>query len=500
MTIKQKTNLFLIINGLLSIGLIFLVFTNLSRLDNILDTELPGTVGALNETVFIKYLSEKTLYYDEVLTQSARNYAFSARPEWKERYRDFEVRLQEVIDEALAAGNQQDQANFKQLSRANDSLVALEYRAFALSDRGDRQGALQILNSQTYSRLKQDYLESLRDYQEFKDREVENNLSTIQHLISRHAANEKELILNLKVGFVAYVVLLLALTWITSFVFLRIVINRLLILREGAEKIKEGAFDYRIRLQSKDEFQDLAMAFNSMAGSLRDMTRKINRATLKKELADQRNLFSRELHDRLGIIISSLKLHVEKLNPRNAAAGSRHRQSVYDDCRHLLDEAYSQLRELANNPVPGAIVKKGLKRSLNKLFSRTEMIFSLPIKFITNIDENDFSDSAKASLYGLIRELLNNTIKHASADSITVQIIKHEDHYLLMFEDDGKGFALDELNDTPGKGLANVRHRVDNMGGRFFIDSCPGKGATVTIELPPAAPAASSDQPNRITR
>ena len=481
MIIKKRVRIFLLLKAFLSLLIIVVLFTTLNRLNNIVGEELPQEIAGLNRSLYIKYLSDLTLYYDEILTQSARNYAFTEDLKWKERYKVFELRLQEIIHQGMAIGTPKDSLNFVRLSQVNDELVETEYKSFSLSDNHLSSKAIRVLEEESYWNLKKNYLESLNDYVESKDIEIKAILTNIHGLVARHSQQENEMVWQLKISFIIYILILLAISWTFSFVFFKQTINQLLKLKFGAERIKKGDFDFSIHMNSKDEFQELGDSFNKMAEQLKVMTKKINENLLRKELANQRNTFSRELHDRLGIIISSLKLQIERLS---TISDNQKIKNIYSNSHQLLNEAYSQIRELADNALPEDILKVGIKQALSKFFSRMEMIFSIPIKFITNMKEEDLDLKRKASLYALIRELVNNSIKHSKCQKINVQLIQHYDHFIFMLEDDGIGFDYNDPSNRKGKGLSNVQERVKQMNGNFFIDSNQAHGITVTIEIP----------------
>lgn len=482
MSINQKTSLLIIGMAICSILLIGYIFTHLNNLSTIFQTELPDKIKALSQSVYIKYLSDKTLYYDEVLTQSARNYAFTGDLMWKKRYQVNEKALEVTIQQAQAKGNLKDSLNFQRLNQANQRLVNLEYQSFLLKEQKRDQEAIQLLSNDNYWALKASYLASLQDYLYSKDQEIEAILANMESLVNEHDERERNLSSQLKLGTLSYSGALLAGTWVFLFIFMRDIVNRLNHLKEGANKLQEGAFQHRIQLASKDELGDLALAFNSMAANLEEMTKKINQKALRKELSEQRSRFSQELHDRLGITISSIKLQLNRMHKANHQHPEQ--AASLQSCEKLIDEAYSQIREISNNPLPDTITENGLKKSLNELFARTEMIFRIPVQFFTNIQESDFPDSHKASLYLLIRELLNNAIKHSEGSRIICQIIRHETDFLIMFEDDGIGISSETLKVPKGNGIPNVRDRVREMGGRLEFDSSPGKGTTISIELP----------------
>ncbi len=89
-------------------------------------------------------------------------------------------------------------------------------------------------------------------------------------------------------------------------------------------------------------------------------------------------------------------------------------------------------------------------------------------------------------LFRVLQEVVNNIIKHAQASEVGIQFIRHEHELTILIEDNGVGFDVDrKLNDTEGGiGLKNIQSRVDFLNGQVHFDSYPGKGTTITIEIP----------------
>jgi signal transduction histidine kinase len=483
MSLKKKSIAFLSLLSLISASILFGTFTSVDKLTQILDTALPQKIASLNQSILIKYYADKALYYDEVLTGATLNYTFTGKERWKKKYDKNEILLNEIINKALKAGNKKDKKNIMQLSKANQKLVALERDAFELAGRGQNRLAQEILEGEEYGYLKDFYLMSLQDYLLFKDKEINHSLNAIQKLVNTQAEMEKATAASLKTTFLIFVFLLLGFTWLIIAGFSTLWVKRLYKLKQGTKKIEKGYFDYRLEINSRDEFGQLALAFNKMAEGLDSMQKKLNKAAILKRLEQLRDDFSRELHDNLGIVISSLKLHLFNLDP-NVTTQATNRAESYDICLQLLDESYLQIRELSANPIPGALIERGLKVSIQKLILRTELTFKVKIDFITNFQEKDIKGDDKASIYSLTRELLNNAIIHGKCKHINFQIIVHASFISLMFEDDGVGFSVKSLETTAGKGIQNIKSRVNEMEGSVFFDSNTKTGTTVTIEIP----------------
>ena len=87
-------------------------------------------------------------------------------------------------------------------------------------------------------------------------------------------------------------------------------------------------------------------------------------------------------------------------------------------------------------------------------------------------------------LYRIIQELVNNSIKHARAKNVLIQLSKHNSFVNLVVEDDGEGFDVSHVVNIKGAGLLNVQSRVDYVKGKLTIESVKGKGTSTNIEIP----------------
>ena len=87
------------------------------------------------------------------------------------------------------------------------------------------------------------------------------------------------------------------------------------------------------------------------------------------------------------------------------------------------------------------------------------------------------------TIYCIVQELLNNCIKHAAATLVVVQMIREDSKLLLTVEDNGKGFDTAQLQQSKGIGWLNIHNRLDYLKGKVDIQSAPGKGTSVNIEI-----------------
>jgi signal transduction histidine kinase len=92
-------------------------------------------------------------------------------------------------------------------------------------------------------------------------------------------------------------------------------------------------------------------------------------------------------------------------------------------------------------------------------------------------------DTAAITIYRIVQELLNNTMKHASASNAIVQLSKTDNVIGVTVEDDGKGFNTEILTQSKGIGWENIQNRVEFLKGKLDVNSQPGNGTSVNIEF-----------------
>ena len=147
-----------------------------------------------------------------------------------------------------------------------------------------------------------------------------------------------------------------------------------------------------------------------------------------------------------------------------------------------MDDTYQAVRNMSRNKNFGAYINKGLIPSTQYIANQISQTEALQITVnavgITQRVEN----SKEIQLFRIIQELLTNVIKHAKASEVTVQFTEDEDELIIMVEDNGIGFDPEKNYD--GMGLNNIRQRVSRTGGQLNIDSAPGNGTTVIINVP----------------
>jgi two-component system NarL family sensor kinase len=151
----------------------------------------------------------------------------------------------------------------------------------------------------------------------------------------------------------------------------------------------------------------------------------------------------------------------------------------------LIDSMAIEMRSISHSLMPRVLEDFGLVDALENLCNKLDNTNKIKVSFL-NVGVNKRCDKlVELGLYRITQELINNAIKHSKAQTIQVQLIHRSDSLMLMVEDDGIGFDLNNIkDDDEGIGLLNVESRAKAFGGDFFLDTADGRGVIATIEIP----------------
>ncbi|HMC84214.1 MAG TPA: ATP-binding protein, partial [Chitinophagaceae bacterium] len=148
-----------------------------------------------------------------------------------------------------------------------------------------------------------------------------------------------------------------------------------------------------------------------------------------------------------------------------------------------LDLTIAELRKVAHNLMPEALVKFGLKSAVKDFCESMQLTGTTKIICEQFGSERELGNIADVNVYRIIQELVNNAVLHGNASQVLVQLTKAENKVLIAVEDNGKGFDTNSTEKPRGIGLSNIQSRVNYFNGKMDIDSKPGEGTTFNIEL-----------------
>jgi two-component system NarL family sensor kinase len=202
--------------------------------------------------------------------------------------------------------------------------------------------------------------------------------------------------------------------------------------------------------------------------------------SILKGQEDERSRMAKDLHDGLGGLLSGVKLQLGAMKG-NLILSEEHGR-IFNNALGKLDESISELRRVAHNMMPEALLKLGLQQALQDYCDGLSESQSFKINSEFYGLEQRMESSVKIVVYRIVQELLNNVVKHSGATIILVQVMKHDNNLTITVEDNGKGFNIEEVLLMKGTGLKNIQSRVDYLKGQLDIKSTPGKGTSVHID------------------
>ena len=191
-------------------------------------------------------------------------------------------------------------------------------------------------------------------------------------------------------------------------------------------------------------------------------------AKLSGEVAERVRI-ARDLHDRMGGLLTSIKRNLEYAeNPGET------NESILT-AKAQTDEAMREMRNVAHHLLPESLKRYGLRVALGD-YCRT--MKNVSFSFVG--DEKLIPNQYDEAVYCIVYELVNNAVKNAEANHIRVQLFADAETIVVNVSDDGNGGIAVS---TEGSGMRNIKERVDAIGGTFDVCSEPGKGSEVNIEI-----------------
>jgi len=204
-------------------------------------------------------------------------------------------------------------------------------------------------------------------------------------------------------------------------------------------------------------------------------------AVLKGE-EQERSRLAKDLHDGLGGMLSGIKYSFTTMKGNLVMTPENHQ--AFERSMDMLDSSIREMRRVAHNMMPEALVRFGLDTALNDFCNDITQSGALKINYQSFGLEGIAMDQTVAiTLYRIVQELINNTMKHSGATSAIVQLTKSNGQLSITVEDDGNGFDTTILNTNKGIGWVNIQNRVDFLKGKLDIRSKEGEGTSVQIEL-----------------
>ena len=457
--------------------------------------DLPDQADKLSGASLVMEQTSKILYYDEILTQSVRNYAFTQDVIWKERYFEFEPILNNTLSTALSL-TPNDEAYFANIAESNKKLVDMELEAISLVDQGNSAKAIEILESEQYGTYKNRYAQFLNEYSSSHDivfgQTSQNLFESIDQTMTKFRSLSAEGLLIFQITVVMLILLSLGLGYLIS----QKITRPFSSLRHNLRLIAQGKFENKILPSGPDEIKELFDEYNK---TTKDLQR------LDETKSNLTSIVSHELRTPLVPILGNIDLLLTK-NSENLTDYQKTKLNKIKEKCLFLSTLISDIMDLNKINTKNLYLNKDII-SLEEIIDDVLDSYQIKIKEKKLTIEKSIKqakiDGDRKRLTQVFSNLVSNALDFSSNNgkiTITTQLIKDKIH--ITFKDSGRGISPDKLdkifetyyqeNTTStrehggaGIGLAVCKGIIQSHGGKIWAESEGlDKGTQFHIILP----------------
>ncbi|WP_067145353.1 tetratricopeptide repeat-containing sensor histidine kinase [Pseudotamlana agarivorans] len=235
---------------------------------------------------------------------------------------------------------------------------------------------------------------------------------------------------------------------------------------------------YYQKQQTKHELnkQREEISAQKIAALIKDQKLKLINAAVEGKDKERKRI-AQELHDSIGGNLAAIKLQLNNSSNLDNAP-------LFKTISTQLDDTYEQVRNLSHNLMPKKFKEQKFSNILEEYFNNIGNSSNLTttISVYPRAEIDALMETIQIEIFKIIQELIANTIKHAKASTITLELNVFEDHLSMLFEDNGLGFET--KNATDGIGFRNIKSRLKKIKGSLSIDSRINRGTIINIEIP----------------
>jgi PAS domain S-box-containing protein len=199
---------------------------------------------------------------------------------------------------------------------------------------------------------------------------------------------------------------------------------------------------------------------------------------------EERKRIAREVHDELGQALSVLKIDVRCLGDALAGGDVAALKEQLESIARGLDTTVQKVREICAELRPAILYHFGLPAAIEWLIKEFQKKSEIECSLELGTDELALDHDLALALYRMLQEGLTNIMRHAGARQAKVSLTKDEQHLFMRIEDNGKGITEEDINHPGSFGIIGMIERARFWDGSVRFESVPGKGTTVTVNMP----------------
>lgn len=198
---------------------------------------------------------------------------------------------------------------------------------------------------------------------------------------------------------------------------------------------------------------------------------------------EERKSIAREIHDELGQQVTVMKMEITWLISEIKSESPLVRQKM-EGLLDVLKETVGSIRRIASELRPSLLDDLGLSAAMEWHLKEFEKRSGVQTHFDSNIPDTELPDGIRIALFRILQESLTNVARHAQASHVVVTIVYHDGAIAMNITDDGNGMDTSRLKHSKTYGILGMKERAGMMGGNYSIESAPGKGTTISVEIP----------------
>lgn len=199
---------------------------------------------------------------------------------------------------------------------------------------------------------------------------------------------------------------------------------------------------------------------------------------------DERKRIASDLHDELGAALSIARMNIVQLEKNSQTNFDSSIVSSLQNIRSLTETSLASMRRISHELMPPNLVTFGFVTTLQELAAKANNTNEIYINIDTPENSERLPWETELGLYRISLELINNTIKHASAKQINIFLSLEKNLFSLLYEDDGIGIDSKTQKINEGLGHKNIEARILSLKGNLKIIAEEGKGFSALIEIP----------------
>src|SRR5574341_968909 len=205
----------------------------------------------------------------------------------------------------------------------------------------------------------------------------------------------------------------------------------------------------------------------------------------------ERERLAREMHDGLAQALALTRMRLHSLEEAVARGDAVEGRNIIAELRDVVGRALQEVRQAIFDLRVMVSRDLGLVPTLTEYLHDFSVESGIRVEFATQAGEFEFAPDAELQLTRILQEALTNVRRHARATSVSVRLERPGDAARLVITDDGCGFDRTRPADDghPRFGLATMHERTEAAGGKFRLESQPGRGTTIEVTLPLRVPA-----------